>query len=174
PHDEVRLLVTPVELDIPAQWKVLNAIKGLQMVCTNMPEQSISGAPIVPLTTKHVPQMLALTKLTNPGPFAEKTIDFGHYEGVFEGDKLAAMAGQRMHPFNYAELSAVCTHPDHTGNGYARQLLISQVQRIRVAGDIPFLHVRYDNDRAVKVYERLGFNTRTEVHFYVIVKNENA
>ncbi|HEY4198589.1 MAG TPA: hypothetical protein VGM63_23775, partial [Mucilaginibacter sp.] len=31
PYNEVRLLVTPVELDIPAQWKVLNAIKGLQM-----------------------------------------------------------------------------------------------------------------------------------------------
>ncbi len=172
PRNEVRLFVTPAEMEIPASWKVLNTIRGLQMVCDVAPEQVAAGTPIVPLTTEHVPQMLSLTKLTNPGPFAERTIDFGHYEGIFEGDKLVAMAGQRMHAFNYAEVSAVCTHPDHLGKGYARQLLLRQMHRIKAAGNIPYLHVRYDNDRAIKVYESLGFKTRIEVHFYVIVKVE--
>jgi predicted GNAT family acetyltransferase len=142
-------------------------------VCNITPEQVAGSTPIVPLTNVHVPQMLALTKLTNPGPFAERTIDFGHYEGIFEGDKLVAMAGQRMHAFNYAEVSAVCTHPDHTGRGYARLLLLHQLQRIKAASDIPFLHVRYDNERAIKVYESLGFETRTEVYFYVLAKNKD-
>ena len=48
--------------------------------------------------------MLALTKLTNPGPFAPRTIDFGHYYGVFDGDKLVAMAGQRLHIHEYTEI----------------------------------------------------------------------
>jgi ribosomal protein S18 acetylase RimI-like enzyme len=173
PPDETRLFVTPAEIEIPGPWKVLNTIKGLQMVCNITPEQVAGSTPIVPLTNVHVPQMLALTKLTNPGPFAERTIDFGHYEGIFEGDKLVAMAGQRMHAFNYAEVSAVCTHPDHTGRGYARLLLLHQLQRIKAASDIPFLHVRYDNERAIKVYESLGFETRTEVYFYVLAKNKD-
>jgi predicted GNAT family acetyltransferase len=114
--------------------------------------------------------MLALTKLTNPGPFVEKTIDFGHYRGVFEGDQLVAMAGQRLHIFDYAEISAVCTHPDHLGRGYARQLLLHHIHRIRAASKIPFLHVRYDNYRAIKVYESLGFSKRTELFFYILQK----
>ena len=91
-------------------------------------------------------------------------------QGIFEGEKLVAMAGQRLHVFNYAEISAVCTHPDYLGRGYAKQLLIHQINRIKTASEIPFLHVRYDNDRAIKVYESLGFSTRREIYFYVIQK----
>jgi len=80
------------------------------------------------------------------------------------------MTGQRLHVFNYAELSAVCTHPGHTGKGYARQLLQNQVRRIKALGEIPFLHVKYDNERAIKVYESLGFYVRREIYFYAILK----
>jgi predicted GNAT family acetyltransferase len=126
--------------------------------------------PHIPLTDIHIPQMLALTKLTNPGPFAERTIDFGHYHGIFDGDKLVAMAGQRLHAGNYAEISAVCTHPDHLGKGYAKQLLLHQIHRIKANRETPFLHVRNDNERAINVYKSLGFETRTEIYFYVVVK----
>ncbi|HKB43223.1 MAG TPA: GNAT family N-acetyltransferase, partial [Chitinophagaceae bacterium] len=78
----------------------------------------------------------------------------------------------RMHVFNHAEVSAVCTHPDHTGKGYASQLLQYQINRIKAASGIPFLHVRHDNDRAIKVYESLGFSTRRKVYFYVMIKDQ--
>jgi len=81
------------------------------------------------------------------------------------------MTGQRMHAFEYAEASAVCTHPDYLGRGYARQLLLFHLQRIKAAGNIPFLHVRYNNTRAIKVYESLGFLTRREIFFYALLKN---
>jgi predicted GNAT family acetyltransferase len=81
------------------------------------------------------------------------------------------MAGQRLHAGDYAEVSAVCTHPDHTGKGYARQLLIYQTQRIKVAGEIPYLHVRQDNYRAIKVYESLGFTKSRDMYFYVLKKD---
>jgi predicted GNAT family acetyltransferase len=170
PHNGPVLVVTHAEIEIPARWKVLQLIRGLQMVCDIMKEQDEVQAELVSLTDRHVPQMLTLAKLTNPGPFAEKTINFGHYQGIFENGNLVAMAGQRLHVFNYAEISAVCTHPDYTGKGYARQLLVNQVNRIKAVSVIPFLHVRYDNGRAIKVYESLGFSTRREVYFYVIVK----
>ena len=114
--------------------------------------------------------MLALTKLTNPGPFASRTIDFGHYYGVFDGGKLVAMAGQRMHIEDYTEISAVCTHPDYLGRGYAKQLLLGQIHRMRAAGNIPILHVRKNNERAVKVYESIGFTPRTTIHFNILQK----
>jgi predicted GNAT family acetyltransferase len=165
-----RLFVATVELDIPAPWKISHCIKGFQMVCNAYAGQTDFEAKMIPLTEEHVPQMLALTKLTNPGPFGQRTIDFGHYMGIFEGSQLAAMAGQRLYPAPYAEVSAVCTHPDHNGKGYARQLLKYQINRIKAAQNIPFLHVKYDNERAIKLYESLGFLSRKEVFFYVIGK----
>jgi ribosomal protein S18 acetylase RimI-like enzyme len=168
PHDSPVLFVSPREIEIPEPWKVRHTIKGLQMICDTDPAET--EASLITLAEEHIPEMVALAKLTNPGPFGNRTIDFGHYRGIFESEKLAAMAGQRLHIFNYAEISAVCTHPDHTGKGHARQLLIHQINRIRAAGEIPFLHVRYDNERAIKVYESLGFSTRTFMYFYVIQK----
>ncbi len=170
PHNGPVLFVATVATQIPTQWKVLQAINGLQMVCDITKEQDERQAELITLTDEHIPQMLSLAKLTNPGPFAEKTINFGHYRGVFKNGNLVAMAGQRLHVFNYAEISAVCTHPDHTGKGYARQLLLNQVNRIKASSGIPFLHVRHDNERAIKVYESLGFTTRREVYFYVMLK----
>jgi len=81
------------------------------------------------------------------------------------------MAGQRMHAFNYAEISAVCTHPDYLGRAYARQLLLNHVQRIQAEGNIPYLHVLTTNERAIKVYEGIGFTIRKEMYFYVFQKN---
>jgi predicted GNAT family acetyltransferase len=170
PHNGPVLFVTPVAMEIPGPWKVIQVIKGLQMVYETGKEQDEVQVEITSLTNEQVSKMLVLTKLTNPGPFAARTIDFGHYYGIFERGQLAAMAGQRMHAFKYAEVSAVCTHPDHTGKGFARQLLRHQINRIKAASEIPFLHVRHDNERAIKVYEHLGFCTRSEVYFYVMVK----
>jgi ribosomal protein S18 acetylase RimI-like enzyme len=170
PHNGPLLLVTHTETAIPTQWKVLNIIKGIQMIYNGQGDLTNSASPLVPLTEQHVPQMLTLTKLTNPGPFAAGTINFGHYHGIFDGDQLVAMAGQRLHAGNYAEISAVCTHPDYLGRGYAKQLLQHQISRIQAAHETPFLHVRDDNHRAIQVYQSLGFETRTAIYFYVMVK----
>ncbi|MDB5031639.1 GNAT family N-acetyltransferase [Mucilaginibacter sp.] len=162
--------ISPAETEIPKQWKVANTIKCLQMIFEGEVPQEHNEAELIPLTNQHVPQMLALTKLTNPGPFAPRTIDFGHYKGVFDGEKLVAMAGQRMHPLPFAEISAVCTHPDYTGKGYAKQLLLHHINRIKAAGELPMLHVRYDNERAIKVYESTGFSIRKEIYFTIMHK----
>ena len=161
-------LVSQEHLSISAPWKVVQRIDGWQMVFTGHTKPAPGGPEIIPLTDQHVPQMLALTKLTNPGPFATRTIDFGHYMGIFDDGQLVAMAGQRFHTFDFAEISAVCTHPDYLGKGYARQLLIRQIHRIQASSDTPYLHVRSDNKRAIQVYEALGFETRTEIFFYIL------
>lgn len=168
-HNAPLVFVSQDRMDIPSKWIVLQHVPGWQMVY-NGPFFNIKPQKLVALTDTDVPQMLTLTKLTNPGPFSSNTIDFGHYYGVFDEEKLVAMAGQRMNPLPYAEISAVCTHPDHTGKGYARQLLQFHVDRIKSAGEIPCLHVRDDNARAIKVYEDLGFEISRQVNFYVLAK----
>jgi GNAT superfamily N-acetyltransferase len=171
PFENTVLYITTRQIDIPAPWKILQCIKAFQMIYAHADLPAIGAdMELVPLSDEHVPQMLALTKLTNPGPFATRTIEFGHYQGIFETNQLVAMAGQRLHVSDFMEISAVCTHPDHTGKGYARQLLLSQVQRVLANNGVPFLHVRYDNERAVKVYHDLGFLTRTEIYFYALKK----
>ena len=170
PHNGTVCFISPVKMNIPYQWGVTHCIAGQQMVYHGTPMPEADGLPVVPLTEEHVPQMIALTKLTQPGPFGLRTIEFGHYEGIFNGDQLIAMTGQRLHINNYMEISAVCTHPDHRGKGYAKQLMIRQINRIIAASGVPFLHVRYGNDNAIKVYEDLGFVKRTEMIFYFMRK----
>ncbi|MVM29624.1 GNAT family N-acetyltransferase [Spirosoma sp. HMF4905] len=165
------LLISDEIITIPEFWKTLNRIDGFQMVYDKSTEPTLPSHSIVPLTEQHVPQMLALTKLTNPGPFSRRTIEFGHYEGIFDGDELVAMTGQRLHAFEFAEISAVCTHPDYLGKGYARQLILNQIYRIQAALGTPYLHVRSDNTRAIGVYEAMGFESRKEIYFYVLLKN---
>jgi len=140
----------------------------LQMVYDKATVPAYETAGITKLSAKDIPLMLELTNLTKPGPFGQRTIEFGNYEGIFINGQLAAMTGQRFHCYDHIEISAVCTHPDHQGKGYARQLLLSQLTQIIAAGAHPYLHVKTDNERAVKVYETLGFTVRMPVYFYVI------
>ena len=161
------LFARPTSVTIPQGWQLQHEIKGVQFVYEG---GNIDGkfSNIVPLTDEHVDQMIELVKLTKPGPFGKRTIDFGYYHGIFDNDTLIAMTGQRLHAGNYTELSAVCTHPDHLGKGYASQLMQHQMQIILKHGQHPFLHVREDNERAIAVYERLGYVVSRPMYFYFL------
>jgi ribosomal protein S18 acetylase RimI-like enzyme len=152
-------------------WNRIAGAPLLEMVCENgnFPDHkpnSISG--IVELGLPDSPEMLALATLTKPGPFGTRMRELGAYVGVRCDGKLVAMAGERLKVPGYTEVSAVCTHPDHIGKGYARVLMTEIMRRIRERGETPMLHVREDNTRAVELYERLGFRTRKLLHFAVL------
>lgn len=167
---ECPMFTTMREISIPAPWRTLFGIQADQMVHNGILPKAELAAELVPLTADHVDQMLALTRLTKPGPFETKTITLGNYEGIFEQGKLVAMTGQRLKVDDYIEISAVCTHPDHLGKGYAKQLLLSQISQIIHQSKTPFLHVNSKNERAIGLYERLGFSLRTKIFFYSIEK----
>jgi predicted GNAT family acetyltransferase len=78
------------------------------------------------------------------------------------------MSGQRTRPAGYTEISAVCTHPDARGRGYAEALIVSLARTIFARGETPFLGVRPDNERAKRVYERLGFKVRAVQRLAVV------
>ena len=133
--------------------------------------QYASHPEILELGPSDVPEMMELTALTKPGPFGKRTHELGTYLGIRHDGKLVAMAGERLKVPGYTEVSAVCTHPEHTGRGYARILMMEIMQRIRSQGETPFLHVRGDNVRAIELYERLGFSQRVLLHFAVLRKD---
>lgn len=168
--DRTFVIFTPGEITIPASCKEVARIPLLQMVHTTLVPFKGPEHTFVPLQEKDVPEMIALTQLTNPGPFLSRTIDFGNYIGIFQNHQLIAMAGHRLQPSPYIEVSAVCTHPDHTGKGYSSVLMHEQVRRIMAMNGIPFLHVKADNDGAIHVYQKMGFETRRELLVYVIQK----
>ncbi len=158
------------EIEIPKPWNVGQCTHALQMVHDKVTRKQTVSDDIVALTNDDVPAMLALTKLTNPGPFLKRTIEFGNYEGIFKNGQLVAITGQRMHPFEYIEVSAVCTHPEHTGHGYATNLILRQVENILAQSAVPFLHVKKENINAIKLYNALGFSVRKEMFIYGIKK----
>jgi predicted GNAT family acetyltransferase len=132
--------------------------------------QSSSDPEIVELSAEDSSDMMELTALTKPGPFGKRTHELGTYLGMRREGKLVAMAGERLKVPGYTEVSAVCTHPEHTGHGYARILMMEVMQRIRSRGETPCLHVREDNVRAIELYERIGFRQRVLMHFAVLRK----
>jgi ribosomal protein S18 acetylase RimI-like enzyme len=122
------------------------------------------------LGTPDISEMLDLVKLTEPGPFTERTHEMGTYLGIRDRGKLVAMAGERLRVPGYTEVSAVCTHPDHTGKGYARALMAEIMNLIRGRGETPMLHVRQDNMRAIEIYQHLGFRERALLYNAVLRK----
>jgi predicted GNAT family acetyltransferase len=110
--------------------------------------------------------------LTNPGPFGLRTIELGEYFGVFEGERLVAMAGERLHAGKYREVSGVCTHPDQQGRGLARRLSLKIVRLQLLRGQSPFLHVISSNTTAHALYEKLGFRDYRETVVRVVEKLE--
>jgi len=136
-----------------------------------VPSSSSLDLEIVELSAADVPDMMALTALTKPGPFHKRTHELGTYLGIRRDGKLVAMAGERLKVPGHTELSAICTHPEHTGHGYARILMIEVMQRVLKRGETPLLHVREDNRRAIELYERLGFRLRELLHFAVLRKD---
>jgi ribosomal protein S18 acetylase RimI-like enzyme len=115
-----------------------------------------------------VQEMLTLADLTLPGPFSTRTRELGNYIGIRREGRLVAMAGERLQLPGYTEISAVCTHPEHAGHGYASALVAELVKQIRGRGEVPFLHVRPQNTRAVELYGRLGFTPRVTFSMSVL------
>jgi ribosomal protein S18 acetylase RimI-like enzyme len=173
--DGVVVLFRGVPMTPPDGWERLFGGDGHQMVLDRAPAPTpalpevdpVTGQAVTTraLTDGDVDDMVALVALTEPGPFRPRTIELGGYVGIFHDDRLVAMAGRRLHPPGFVEVSAVCTHPDARRRGYASIVTAEVARAISADGDTPVLHVATTNHSARAVYEQLGFRIRRVVQF---------
>ena len=145
-----------------------------ELVCLQMIVYDAIDIPtkdkIVKLTDQHIDALYELVNLVQPGYFKRKTALLGNYYGIFKNDVLVAVTGERMQMNDFVEVSAVVTHPNHTGKGYAKQLVVYTVNEIFKQNKTPYLHVIEDNIGAIQLYEKLGFSTRRKISFWNITK----
>ena len=157
--------------EISNSLKIVKELVCLQMIIYNKIELSID-AEIVKLTEEHNDKLVHLVNLVQPGYFKNKTASLGDYYGIFKEDQLVAITGERMKMNDFTEVSAIITHPDHIGKGYAKQLIAHCVNNIFSENKIPYLHVVESNIGAIGLYEKLGFVTRRKMSFWNISKNQ--
>jgi predicted GNAT family acetyltransferase len=166
---EIAVLFTAEAVTAPAEFKILLAETGEQMTGM-LAESAIDDVEIVTLGADDVPAMLALTELTKPGPFSARTHELGTFLGIRIDGELVAMAGERMKPAEYTEMTAVCVHPSHRGRGYGQMLLGAIARQITSRGEFPFLHVFSSNHSAIALYRRQGMEIRRRLHVTVLQK----
>ena len=163
PEQGIIVMLQPGIVPTPINCEVTFMGHGFQMVLVAA-ENLHSASDFVELGDADVPEILALAELTKPGPFLRGTPKLGGFIGIRREGRLAAMAGERFKPSGYTEVSGVCTHPDFRGQGLAGALSSQVARRILLRGETPFLHVISNNVPAIKLYEKLGFEKRCEVH----------
>ncbi|MGW7404847.1 GNAT family N-acetyltransferase [Streptomyces sp. NPDC054833] len=148
---------------VPADWEITFRVEGVQLV-----DDGVVAAPdaeAVRLGAADVPEMLDLVERTRPGPFLPRTIELGTYLGIRRSGALVAMAGERLRPPGWTEISAVCTDSDFRGEGLATRLILAVAHGIRERGETPFLHTGARNTHAIRLYESLGFRLRRRTAF---------
>ncbi|MFJ3496361.1 GNAT family N-acetyltransferase [Streptomyces sp. NPDC086091] len=149
--------------EVPPGWEITQRIAGVQFV-----DDGLAAAPdpeAVRLGAGDVPEMLDLVARTQPGPFERRTIELGTYLGIRREGVLVAMAGERLHPPGWTEISAVCTDASVRGQGLATRLILAVAHGIRERGETPFLHTSAGNTNAIRLYESLGFRLRLRTAF---------
>jgi ribosomal protein S18 acetylase RimI-like enzyme len=150
-------------LTAPLSWERVFDIPGVQLVDTSLVAEPEPSA--VRLGLDDVPEMLDLVARTEPGPFLPRTVELGTYLGIRHNGALIAMAGERMRPPGWTEISAVCTDPAYRGRGLGTRLVKAVAAGIRERGDVPFMHAAGTNTNAIRLYEALGFTLRRKVFF---------
>jgi ribosomal protein S18 acetylase RimI-like enzyme len=154
---------------LPFRLKIKNELVCLQMVTYDTIDLQYTDE-IVALEDEHLDDLMGLVKIVYPEYFKEKTASLGSYYGIYKNNQLVAMTGERMKMNKFTEVSAVITHPEHTGKGYAKQLVAHTANAILNQNKTPFLHVAETNLAAIKLYEKLGFETRRKMSFWTITQ----
>jgi ribosomal protein S18 acetylase RimI-like enzyme len=173
PEGGVVGLVEAGPVALPAKARVVTAAACVQMTLEALRPARGREPDWIDLGDEDAPEMLALATLTEPGPFFSKTHRLGDFVGVRIDGRLAAMAGERMKPDGFTEVSGVCAHPDFRGRGLAGALMRIVTGRILARGETPFLHAYAHKPEALALHQAVGFSVRTPITFTVLNRRDD-
>ena len=175
PNETLNLADTPPPSKFPDGLTLDGDIPCLQFAYP--PEAPIFETPenpdsptISPLTCADAATMLALTDVAFPGLFRIRTCEMGSYFGIWQEGQLIAMCGERMSINPWRELSGLCTHPAHRGQGHAPRLLAHLIAHNRTLDLTSYLHVSASNTNAIALYQRLGFQLTGKLTMHRITR----
>jgi ribosomal protein S18 acetylase RimI-like enzyme len=169
PEGDEALLLGVAPTHMPPGW-TLEPFADLAQMLRDAPLDEVDGPEILELDERHRDDVLALVALVYPKYFRARTMQLGRYFGIYENGRLAAMIGERLGTPAAREMSAICTHPDFLGRGYARRLTAFLVNDTLAQGRLPFLHVSHANARAKQLYERSGWRMRGDIPFWRLAR----
>lgn len=152
------------EGELPPGWELTGEGEGVQLVETDRLQTRPDDEAVL-LGAQDVPEMLAIVERNQPGPFRPRTYELGRYVGIRRHGALVAMAGERLHPAGWTEISAVAVDADHRRQGLASRLVLDVAFHIQQRGDRALLHAAAANVGAIAAYERLGFALRRRNRF---------
>lgn len=137
--------------------------KHYKMALTNKSaSDSIETAQVEPLSINNIDQISELYKVSYPDNwFNEKTLLTGQYFGVKEENELVSIAGVHVFSKEYrvAALGNITTHPNHRGKGYGKATVAMLCKSLCSEVDHIGLNVKSDNNTAISIYKKLGFET---------------
>jgi predicted GNAT family acetyltransferase len=151
-------------------WDVLADTSAYLMIWEQAIPELNPVLAIQTLQEKDLPQVLELAAVTHLDPFGPRAMELGAFLGIFSGDRLVAMGGERMFVNGFREISSVATHPEYQGRGYARGLMGALMHQQLLNQEMPFLHVMRENNRAYAIYQKMGFTTYKEIPVRVIAR----
>jgi GNAT superfamily N-acetyltransferase len=152
----------------PPGWRIETETTMFRMLWDGAAPVADPAPEALPLRLEHARQALELATLCKPGPFGIRTIELGDYFGLFDGERLMAMAGERLRAPGLCEISGVCTHPDYQGRGLAKRLIGKLLRLHQQRGERSFLHVMRSNP-AHQLYLDMGFKDYLESTVRVVV-----
>lgn len=152
------LVAVGPDATLPAGWAETEGGRGVQLTGQEVAGQQDPHVEV--LGPDDVPEILALIDRTRPGPFLPRTVELGRYVGFRRDGRLIAMAGERLHPPGWTEISAVCTDAAFRGQGLGTRLVLDVAHAIRQRGETPLLHAAAGNTGAIRLYQHLGFRLR--------------
>ena len=159
--------INGTDFELPAGWDEIGRGAGVQLVETDALVTRPDDETIL-LGADDVPEMLALVERNQPGPFRPRTYELGRYIGFRRGGRLVAMAGERLHPSGWTEISAVATDAEYRRQGLASRLVLDVAFHIQARGDRALMHAAATNVGAIAAYERLGFTLRRHTVFAAV------
>lgn len=118
---------------------------------------------VEPMKPEHVGSVHAIEQKTNPSPWSENTFHTeianrdAEYFIIKDADVIVGFAGY-WKVIDEAHITTIAVEPNRQGAGLGRKLMESLLEHARQDGiACVTLEVRAGNQRAIALYEKLGF-----------------